>query len=196
MTNEIEILSLESIQASGIAPYNTITRTLGLDEEQWDCWINHFYDYDWSELVDEELGLYFEALGWTQTSWDNDDAANFPESNDKFWVELTDLEKEAANYLCFFPELWDATLTIPEWTYDPVTGTGGTAVQPPTPSPAPSTPAPEIKKAKIAPPAKCGSLADAAGRGGAAAQAKDCTSRNGNGRKLRVKGSKRTTYYD
>lgn len=76
----------------------------------------------------------------------------------------------------------------------PATPTPDTAT--PSPSPAPTTQAPappttgspateppttNLPQKKVAPQAKCGSLAQRNGRGGAAAQAKDCASRGGGG---------------
>jgi hypothetical protein len=77
---------------------------------------------------------------------------------------------------------------------------GGPA--PPTPSPviqsvapAPTPPATvPLPQQKVAPETKCGSIALAGNRGGAAAQAKDCASRNdGNTRRKLLKGD-RTKY--
>lgn len=61
------------------------------------------------------------------------------------------------------------------------------------PVPEPSTPqpvAPTLPQRKVAPPEKCGSLATANGRGGAAAQAKACGS-GGVVRRVKLKGSSR-----
>jgi hypothetical protein len=58
----------------------------------------------------------------------------------------------------------------------------------PTMAPQPTvTNPPVLPQRKVPPPAKCGSLAQLNGRGGAAAQAKDCGSRGGNPRR-RIKG--------
>ena len=63
----------------------------------------------------------------------------------------------------------------------------------PTIAPAPSlSPTPEVPKRKDAPPDKCGSLASNGGRGGAAAEAKDCVPRRlglGGRQRRKLKGS-------
>ena len=70
-------------------------------------YVNHYFGLDWDELSDYGVLDSVRALGWTQDSWDND--RNPPKSEDKFWDELSDDEKEAADDLCFFAETWDQT---------------------------------------------------------------------------------------
>jgi hypothetical protein len=195
---EIELLSLESIadipeDVAFKTPFQVITETLSIDEESWDCWLNHFWDYFWSELEAEDLTLYFEILGWTQETWDDDsEDGPEPETEELFWDELSPDQKTAALYICYFPELWN-DVEIREWTYvPPVDGVVVPVTAAPTSSPvvapAPAPSAPTLPNRKVAPQDKCGSLARADGRGGAAAEAKDCVSRRNLARKPKLKG--------
>lgn len=179
-TAEIEELSLETIVTENPEAAIVIAEDIGMDEEQWDCWMNHYFDYDWNDLVVEDLAGYFEILGWTQDMWDNDSGA--PDSDESDWLDLTLAEKDAATYICYFPDLWNMEDEIKDWTYDPPEAT---ATTPPTspPSTAATTAAttssatspPRVpQEAKVPPAAKCGSVAGDAGRGGSAAQAKGC----------------------
>merc|ERR1712238_165064 len=43
---------------------------VGIVEEDWDCYVNHYGDYSWSELEEYFLAKYWIALGWNQLSWD------------------------------------------------------------------------------------------------------------------------------
>ena len=72
---------------------------------QYDCYINHYEGYAWSDIVQYELDPYLEVLGWTQDSWELNGTA--PESEDKSWSELSDAEREAAGEICFFEVTWN-----------------------------------------------------------------------------------------
>ena len=41
----------------------------GFYRDQWNCYMNHYDDYDWFELVLEDVAEYFETLGWTEETW-------------------------------------------------------------------------------------------------------------------------------
>ena len=73
---------------------------LGFTENTWDCFINHYEYYDWATLVDKELVGHFEALGWDENSWAGNGVA--PETEGKWWGQLTTAEQEAATQICFF----------------------------------------------------------------------------------------------
>lgn len=88
-----------------------------LDEDTWDCWVNHFNDYDWFELGESDLSECFEVLGWTEESWESDDA---PASETKDWSELTIEEQEGATCLCFFEDTWDGDLTLDQYSTIPL----------------------------------------------------------------------------
>ena len=79
----------------------------GYTEDTWDCFINHYNGYDWSDLVTWNQALYLEALGWTANIWDNELKNEYPASESTDWTDLTDIEKQAAANICYFQELWD-----------------------------------------------------------------------------------------
>ena len=64
-----------------------------------------YSDYSWEELGTEGVQTYFQALGWTQSFWD--DETGTPASEDKDWSELTDAEREAATDVCFLESTWN-----------------------------------------------------------------------------------------
>lgn len=78
---------------------------LGYTENQWDCFINHYLTYTWDELAAEGLTGALETLGWTQNSWEGSGAS--PDSESKWWGQLTQTEKEAARKLCYFQDNWN-----------------------------------------------------------------------------------------
>eukprot|EP00957_Ditylum_brightwellii_P102163 7788211-Ditylum_brightwellii.AAC.1 len=100
-----------------------LTPTFGFDEEKWDCWMNHYTGYDWEQLKSSDLTQPFEALGWTEQSW-NGEAPN-PTSEAKSWCDplvrdtmevlgnkssmicLTSKEMEAALELCYVQSTWN-----------------------------------------------------------------------------------------
>eukprot|EP00581_Thalassiosira_minuscula_P033287 CAMPEP_0183786878 /NCGR_PEP_ID=MMETSP0739-20130205/67254_1 /TAXON_ID=385413 /ORGANISM="Thalassiosira miniscula, Strain CCMP1093" /LENGTH=381 /DNA_ID=CAMNT_0026030943 /DNA_START=201 /DNA_END=1346 /DNA_ORIENTATION=- len=78
----------------------------GLNEEKWDCHINHYLAYWWEDM--EELGFdqYLIALGWQQDNWDDEDLPP-AETEDLYWEKLTPKQQAAARQLCWFEEVWD-----------------------------------------------------------------------------------------
>lgn len=110
---EIESLSYETITLDSPDIRQQALDTIGYDnEEQWDCYINHYDDYDWEELEEEEVQQYYAALGWTEESWLGDEDP--PESEDMDWAELNDDQQAAASELCYFEQNWDG-LSLDEW---------------------------------------------------------------------------------
>ena len=87
---------------------------MGFYEEQYDCYVNHYYGYSWAELVEWGLAEHYMAFGWTETSYTNDAA---PAGWSKDWDELSDDQKEAADALCWFEEVWNE-MTIEDWEED------------------------------------------------------------------------------
>lgn len=109
---DIEYESYETINmtASELMPH---IETLEINEESWDCYINHYYDYDWNELEEEEVEIYWEALGWSEAAWN--ETAEPPETDDWDWADFTDeAQLLALDELCYFKELWDE-LKLTEW---------------------------------------------------------------------------------
>ena len=92
----------------------TAAKQLGFIGRTWDCDVNHYGDYTWSELEDYSLDAYWKTLGWTQLRWYNENA---PATEDMDWSELTPEQQDAARELCYFLESWDG-IPITEWTSD------------------------------------------------------------------------------
>ena len=67
--------------------------------------MSHYSSYWWSELAFYEIDLSYIELGWTQDMWDN--STGVPESYDKYWAELTTVEKTAALEVGYTQKLWD-----------------------------------------------------------------------------------------
>ena len=109
-TNELEDKRYNKLHSDGRAG----AAIFGLNNEAvWDCHINHFSGYLWSELQDANVEVYFSVLGWDQDSWDGGDG-DAPESEEKYWKELSDGEQEAARQICYSAELWNG-IAIPKW---------------------------------------------------------------------------------
>ena len=47
---------------------DTASAVLGLDESSWDCWINHYDSYGWSDLVRRGLDEHWKAVSSTELS--------------------------------------------------------------------------------------------------------------------------------
>eukprot|EP00553_Chaetoceros_curvisetus_P003989 CAMPEP_0204621656 /NCGR_PEP_ID=MMETSP0717-20131115/7305_1 /ASSEMBLY_ACC=CAM_ASM_000666 /TAXON_ID=230516 /ORGANISM="Chaetoceros curvisetus" /LENGTH=327 /DNA_ID=CAMNT_0051636115 /DNA_START=341 /DNA_END=1321 /DNA_ORIENTATION=+ len=75
-------------------------------EDVWDCWQNHYSYYEWSELVQWDIASSFEALGWTEAKWNEEDLTP-PTSESKKYSQLTGAEKTAASALCYTQKIWD-----------------------------------------------------------------------------------------
>jgi hypothetical protein len=110
-----------------------------------DCWMNHYDDYYWFELVEANIAQYWETLGYTQLVshlhafepslrsrfldipslilhnfssrqlWEGSDAET-PESMKKDWVDLTTAEKEALINVCYIEPLWEGQ-ELEDWVY-------------------------------------------------------------------------------
>jgi len=107
----IESLSYETLtEESG--EWAEALEVFGYSEEQWDCYINHYEDYDWKELEEEGVVEYFEILGWSEESWSENEGA--PETEDFDWEELDDEQQAAAMELCYFEETWNG-VNMEDW---------------------------------------------------------------------------------
>ena len=84
----------------------------GFYHNQWNCFMNHYDDYDWSELVLEEVAQYFEAFGWNEATWK--DRTEEPWAWTADWDELSEAQQGAAWEICYFQEIWD-DMDISEW---------------------------------------------------------------------------------
>mmetsp|Transcript_19166 Transcript_19166/g.27065 ORF Transcript_19166/g.27065 Transcript_19166/m.27065 type:complete len:517 (+) Transcript_19166:81-1631(+) len=79
---------------------------LGFNDDQWDCYVNHYGSYSWDDLQKKQVQEYFNVLGWTHESWRGDGVAR-PNTNGKDWEDLTSEERQAAKKICYFEEIWD-----------------------------------------------------------------------------------------
>uniref|UniRef100_A0A7R9W8L7 Uncharacterized protein n=1 Tax=Pseudictyota dubia TaxID=2749911 RepID=A0A7R9W8L7_9STRA len=81
---------------------------LGYDEATWNCCINHYAGYNWSNLNNQAQGALSD-LGWTQKKWDS--TSDIPQSEYKIWCHsvansaeplcLTAAEERASSQLCY-----------------------------------------------------------------------------------------------
>ena len=113
----LESLSYESLTQD---QQNTVTNDMNMNELTYDCYINHYDDYDWYELELYDIAKYFTSLGWTQTMWDctsnGNNKCTVPTTEDLDWNELSTIQKQAAIEVCFFEELWmEYELGSKEW---------------------------------------------------------------------------------
>lgn len=69
----------EDLEEIGFTPIDILVKW-GVTEEQWDCYINHYSDYDWDELINATVVEYFITLGWNQESWETKDPDLAPKS--------------------------------------------------------------------------------------------------------------------
>ncbi|KAL3798750.1 hypothetical protein ACHAWO_011994 [Cyclotella atomus] len=90
---------------------------LGFTENQWDCYINHYLTYTWSELTEAGLTDALGTLGWTQNSWEG--SGDSPATESKWWGQLTTDEKNAARKLCYFQDNWNQVDMTPNNSYFP-----------------------------------------------------------------------------
>lgn len=112
-SNSIERLSYETIGLRSPKRASAIRRLMEEAEESWDCYVNHYDDYSWEELEKYELVETFTTLGYDEYSW-MDDKAPRPDVENENWVDLRPEERLAAEYICYFQELWDE-IPLPDW---------------------------------------------------------------------------------
>lgn len=91
---------------------------LGYTVDQWDCFINHYEGFSWDDLADKGVQEHYQGLGWTRAHWEHTaDTIVYTES--RWWGQLTDNEKRAANGLCYFKENWDKVDMNPNPSFFP-----------------------------------------------------------------------------
>ncbi|KAL7448842.1 hypothetical protein ACHAWC_000967, partial [Mediolabrus comicus] len=111
--------SIESYRFSDLASQvQSGIRALQISPEQWDCHVNHYYGYYWSELMEtsSNLHVHFARLGWDQQSWDLANVTN-PKIDDLKWSELNEMQRVIANELCYFEDTWDE-YSLSTWIVD------------------------------------------------------------------------------
>ena len=81
-------------------------QAMGLTEEQWDCYVNHYESFNWDSLPDfARQSLVY--LGWTQCAWEYNPNCPAPASESSNWRALNATEKEATYRLCWHKSSWD-----------------------------------------------------------------------------------------
>jgi hypothetical protein len=113
-TNEIEWLSYETVELTFSGEVTNAIEDIGYTEISWDCWVNHYGDYNWLELEQAGLSDVYVALGWTLETWNSENEDSWPDTDSKLWRELKVEERIAAGRLCYTPRLWDK-IPIPDW---------------------------------------------------------------------------------
>ncbi len=87
---------------------------LGIESEEWDCYVNHYRGYTWEEMEMEGVSLYYEWLGFNATRWEQE--GGFVTKVDRrLWDQLGPSEQTAARELCYFEEIWNG-VQIRFWT--------------------------------------------------------------------------------
>lgn len=103
------VLRLADIEQKGWFEFMYYERdtaaVLGLDEASWDCWINHYDSYGWSDLVKKGLHRHYIGLGWTEAAWNEE--VDPPANDGLTWNELNETEQLIATELCYYQENWD-----------------------------------------------------------------------------------------
>lgn len=109
--------SFDSLVEKSIKKNDTVADSLmsmGWTESTYDCFVNHYEDYDWKDLEEYTDTIpYWTDLGWNSSSWDGDIDYE-PESEAAEWKDLTETEQLAAVALCYFEELW-SYVDISQW---------------------------------------------------------------------------------
>jgi hypothetical protein len=132
-TADVEFIDFGSLEQA----QQDVAIALGfIDWLQWDCYVNHFSWYEWDELEEDGFQEYMAILGWTEASWNGD--AEYPESEDMDFDELSETQREAAMQLCYFKEVWEMELSIPDWPARTIIEPSGTTRHSPMPSFRPS----------------------------------------------------------
>lgn len=86
---------------------------LNMDAEVWDCYVNHYRGYAWTDIESEGLDSYYISLGFDETRWETD-SGFVAQIDGRLWNELSTMEQTAAGELCYFEELWNG-LEIGFW---------------------------------------------------------------------------------
>lgn len=91
---------------------------LGFEQNTWDCFVNHYEDSTWEELAEKGAQAHFESLGWSQAHWEYT-SDTLPYTEGRWWGQLTDQEKTAANGLCYFEDNWNRLDMNPNSSFFP-----------------------------------------------------------------------------
>jgi len=115
--NPIEQLSFEEVSSEH--DWKEALNDLGYDVDTWDCCLNNYASYNYHEIKNYNsnyplLEHSVNALGWTESTWASDNPDDWPDSEFKYWNELSDIEIAAADYLCYYEASWNDPGTIGE----------------------------------------------------------------------------------
>ena len=89
--------SQEKMDAESKLSDDTVRVPPGDPTEFWDA-------HGWEDMSKAEQDLW-GVLGWTEASWNEEEKP--PASEDKYWNQLSDEEREAAAKLSYTKESWD-----------------------------------------------------------------------------------------
>jgi hypothetical protein len=122
-TNKLEELAFDDIHSDHILVYDELVALGFVNAPQWDCYINHYRAWDWSEM-DAAHQTSYTTLGWTQDMWDED--VDEPDTEDSYWDDLTTAQQAVAQNICYSQQTWD-DIVLPLWGEDD--GKGGSDTQ-------------------------------------------------------------------
>jgi predicted Fe-S protein YdhL (DUF1289 family) len=82
---------------------------LGMDEDQWDCFMNHYENQHWDLMPDHAQNALID-LGWSKCVFEGEAGCtgSTPASESMNWRQLNSTEKAAAINLCWFRSSWDS----------------------------------------------------------------------------------------
>ena len=83
----------------------SLVRSLGFNQLNYDCYMNHYKDYTWEELVDIGVAIYYEQLGYDVLTFHGN--GELPATANKSWSQLSLQEQLAAHELCYVEGSWD-----------------------------------------------------------------------------------------
>jgi hypothetical protein len=155
MSNDIEFYSIFTINATLPEEQLMAIFDMGMTEDVWDCWVNHYVDFSWEDFIFYNFTDPWVALGWDETSWASFDESDWPESEFKKWDELTIEERLALKDLCYRQESIDK-LPITEWVATPSPTVSPSDV----PTPSPTTPSPTASPTDVPTPSPTASPTD------------------------------------
>ena len=106
-TSSVDLLKYNSIDPSKLTFVNKLLDGSSTAQWQpsWDCWVNHYEGYTWTELASANVQQYFITLGWNQDWWDNNSGTPSSESVD--FDQLPSDQRSAATEVCFQKSTWN-----------------------------------------------------------------------------------------
>jgi hypothetical protein len=130
-----EAQSFSTIQNTASVQVLSAVISMGFSKGEWDCWINHYQNFTWTELealspiyatvnegetgdnlvvMGSEIQMAMKTFGWTESNWSTLERMHyfFPTAEEGLgarspWDNLTVTEQAAATRLCYTRELWD-----------------------------------------------------------------------------------------